>query len=30
VDAAELGANIHASITGTVDAVTEAFVEVKR
>jgi Na+-translocating ferredoxin:NAD+ oxidoreductase RnfC subunit len=30
VDAAELGANIHASIAGTVDAVTEAFIEVKR
>ena len=30
VDAADLGANIHASIAGTVDAVTEAFIEVKR
>jgi Na+-translocating ferredoxin:NAD+ oxidoreductase RnfC subunit len=30
VDAAELGANIHASIAGTVEAVTEAFIEVKR
>jgi Na+-translocating ferredoxin:NAD+ oxidoreductase RnfC subunit len=30
MDAAELGANIHASIAGTVDAVTDAFVEVKR
>lgn len=30
VDAADLGANIHASIAGTVETVTDSFVEIKR
>jgi Na+-translocating ferredoxin:NAD+ oxidoreductase RnfC subunit len=30
VDAAELGANIHASIAGTVEAVTDSCIEIKR
>jgi Na+-translocating ferredoxin:NAD+ oxidoreductase RnfC subunit len=30
VDAADLGANVHASIDGTVAAVTESYVEIAR
>jgi Na+-translocating ferredoxin:NAD+ oxidoreductase RnfC subunit len=30
VEAVELGANIHASIAGTVEAVTDSFVEIVR
>jgi Na+-translocating ferredoxin:NAD+ oxidoreductase RnfC subunit len=30
VDAAELGANVHSSIDGTVESVTDSFVEVVR